>query len=276
MKNPLHGLLLAGGKSTRMGRDKADLMVVDGLSMRDRGMKLLGGVTAKSFLAIAGDDDRQYHHLTIQDLRENAGPMAGLESAFRHSPEAAWLVTACDLPFLTAPTLEYLVESRDPTSDATCFTSRFDGKPEPLCTIYEPSSHSSLERMLSGGVRCARRFLLSLTRKEIELPELSALDNCNRPEDLEEARLSLNHGRTLKNVLVEYCGVLREDAGCDSEEFQTRSVTAAGLWEELRMSRRLSLEIDSVKIAINDEFRSWNQPLTEEDKVTLFPPFAGG
>ena len=108
------------------------------------------------------------------------------------------------------------------------------------------------------------------------MPELSALDNCIRPEDLEEARLSLLHGRSLKNVLVEYCGVLREDAGCNSEKFQTRSVTAAGLWEELRMSRRLSLEIDSVKIAINDEFRSWNQPLAEKDKVTLFPPFAGG
>jgi len=276
VKKKPYGLLLAGGKSTRMGRDKADLMIVEGLSMRDRGLELLRAVTEKSYLAIAGDDHRNYDDPTIQDLRENAGPMAGLESAFSHSPEAAWLVTACDLPFLTLSTLEYLVDARDTTCDATCFTSRFDGKPEPLCTIYEPSSRAILERELSGGVRCARRFLSTLARKEIKLPELSALDNCNRPEDLEEARLSLSHGRSLKSVLVEYCGVLREDAGCHSEEFQTRSVTVAGLWEELRMSRRLSLEIDSVKVAINDEFRSWNQPLAEEDKVTLFPPFAGG
>ncbi|MBB81880.1 MAG: hypothetical protein CMN02_13015 [Roseibacillus sp.] len=276
MRTPTYGLLLAGGKSSRMGRDKADLKIVDGLSMRDSGMELLGAVTAQSYLAIAGDDTRNYNHPTIQDLRDNAGPLAGLEAAFRHSPEAAWLVTACDLPFLTSSTLKYLVESRAPSSDATCFTSRFDGKPEPLCTIYEPSAHPSLKKVLSEGIRCARRFLSTLNRKEIELPELSALDNCNRPEDLEEARLSLNHGRTLKKVFVEYCGVLREDAGCHSEEFQTRSVTAAGLWEELRLSRALSLEIDSVKVAINDEFKSWNQPLTEEDKVTLFPPFAGG
>ena len=51
-----------------MGRDKADLKIVDGLSMRDNGMELLGAVTAQSYLAIAGDDTRNYNHPTIQDL----------------------------------------------------------------------------------------------------------------------------------------------------------------------------------------------------------------
>ena len=259
-----------------MGRDKGDLVIVEGLSMRQRGMQLLDTVTEHSYLAIAGDDDRSYSFPTIRDLRQNAGPMAGLESAFAHAPDAAWLVTACDLPFLTSSTLNYLVEHRDSTRDATCFISRFDGKPEPLCTIYESSAHATLQKALSDKGGCARRFLSALTRREIDLPDYSALDNCNRPEDLEEARQTLAHGRSVKRILVEYCGVLREDAGLDSEEVQTGAATAAGLWEELRMSRALSLEIDSVKVAINDEFGIWSHQLNKQDKITFFPPFAGG
>ncbi|MEC9054663.1 MAG: NTP transferase domain-containing protein [Verrucomicrobiota bacterium] len=276
MSAPLNGLLLAGGKSRRMGSDKADLVLADGLSLRDQGLKLLNLVTEETYLSTAGDDRRTYHCNTIPDLRHDAGPLAGLEAAFARAPEAAWLVTACDLPFLTSSVLKCLREARDPGREATCFISRFDGKPEPLCTIYEPASAKALSHSLSEKAYCARRFLSSLDRRELDLPEKSALDNCNRPEDLQEARIALENGRSAKTIVVEYCGVLREDAGMSDEEVHTESATAAGLWEELRMSRGLSLELDAVRIAINDEFQSWNHPLANQDKLTLFPPFSGG
>ena len=276
MSAPLNGLLLAGGKSRRMGSDKADLVLSDGLSLRDQGLELLNLVTEETYLSTAGDDRRTYHCNTIPDLRHDAGPLAGLEAAFARAPEAAWLVTACDLPFLTSSVLQCLREARDPDREATCFISRFDGKPEPLCTIYEPASAKALAHNLSKKTYCARRFLSSLDRRELDLPEKSALDNCNRPEDLQEARIALENGRSAKTIVVEYCGVLREDAGMSNEEVHTESATAAGLWEELRMSRGLSLELDAVRIAINDEFQSLNHPLASQDKLTLFPPFAGG
>ena len=259
-----------------MGSDKADLVLSDGLSLRDQGLELLNLVTEETYLSTAGDDRRTYHCNTIPDLRHDAGPLAGLEAAFARAPEAAWLVTACDLPFLTSSVLQCLREARDPDREATCFISRFDGKPEPLCTIYEPASAKALAHNLSKKTYCARRFLSSLDRRELDLPEKSALDNCNRPEDLQEARIALENGRSAKTIVVEYCGVLREDAGMSNEEVHTESATAAGLWEELRMSRGLSLELDAVRIAINDEFQSWNHPLASQDKLTLFPPFAGG
>ena len=276
MTTPLHGLLLAGGKSRRMGSDKADLVVDSGLSLRDRGLQLLGAVTDEIHLSIAWDDQRSYQCATIRDLQPDTGPLAGLEAAFQLAPGAAWLVTACDLPFLTGSVLQFLREARDPDRAATCFTSRFDGKPEPLCTIYEPSTAMPLARALADEVRCARKFLSSLDRKELDLPDKSALDNCNRPEDLEEARLALRNGRTTKAIMVEYCGILREDAGSAAEELETTAATAAGLWEELRMAHNLSLELEAVRIAINDEFQPWSHPLTHRDKLTLFPPFAGG
>ena len=76
--------------------------------------------------------------------------------------------------------------------------------------------------------------------------------------------------------MVEYCGVLREDAGNDAENVETEAATAAGLWEELRMARALSLQLEAVRIAVNDEFQPWSYSLTDGDKLTLFPPFAGG
>ncbi len=276
MSAPLHGLLLAGGKSRRMGSDKADLVINGPLSLRDRGLQLLDGVTEATYLSVAQDDERSYNSCTIRDLRPDAGPLAGLEAAFRNAPESAWLVTACDLPFLTQEVLQQLCESRDPECEATCFTSRFDSQPEPLCAIYEPGAAASLTRALDSGVGCARKFLFSLERRELALIDQAALDNCNRPEDLEEARRALAGERTTKTIMVEYCGVLREDAGNDSENVETEAATAAGLWEELRMARALSLQLEAVRIAVNDEFQPWSYSLTDGDKLTLFPPFAGG
>ena len=273
---PLHGLLLAGGKSRRMGSDKAELVLSDGLSLRDRGMQLLHTATEGASLSIAADDQRSYQAPTVRDRRPDAGPLAGLEAAFHQAPEAAWLVIACDLPFLTESVLQTLSDQRDPTADATCFTSRFDGKPEPMCTIYEPSAATKLTAALESDLRCARKFLFSLNRREIALPDAAALDNCNRPEDLEEARLRLDTGESTKTIYVEYCGKLREDAGTKSEEVRTKAATAAGLWEELRMAKNLSLELESVRAAVNDEFQPWSHPLADHDRLALFPPFAGG
>lgn len=276
MDTPLHGLLLAGGKSRRMGTDKADLVVHDGLSLRDRGLQLLQSATDAPFLSIAADDDRSYSVTTLRDQREDAGPLAGIEAAFLHTPETPWLVAACDLPFLTREVLLHLVNHRDSSADATCFTSRFDGKPEPLCTIYEPAAAPKLKTALDNNIRCARKFLFSLERHEIELPQAMALDNCNRPEDLEEARLRKKQGDITKTIQVDYCGSLHDQAGTRSESVRTEAATAAGLWEELRMKNRFSLEIDSVRVAINDCLQPWTHPLADQDRVVLFPPYAGG
>lgn len=276
MSASLQGLLLAGGKSRRMGTDKAELVVQDGLTLRERGLQLLGSVTKDVHLSIAADDKTDYPHPTLADRRVDAGPLAGLDAAFHHAPDSAWLVLACDLPFLTEEVLSELITARDTKADATCFLSRFDGNPEPLCTIYEPSAAANLQSLLDDDVRCARKFLFSLNRHELALPEAAALDNCNRPEDLEEARLQLASGRITKTVTVEYCGPLREEAGKGSEDVETASATAAGLWEELRMSKNFSLDLDALKLAINDEFQPWTHPLQNGDRLALFPPFAGG
>ena len=75
---------------------------------------------------------------------------------------------------------------------------------------------------------------------------------------------------------MEFCGPLREQAGTMSATIRTTAATAAGLWEELRMDRNFSLDLEAVRVAINDEFQPWTHPLQNDDRVALFPPFAGG
>lgn len=105
MKSPLFGLLLAGGRSTRMGRNKASMVIgADGLNQGQRAVQGLLPVCQKVFLSLrdAQTAPEGCEHLEI--VRDNpsiSGPLAGILAAFEREPDAAWLVMACDLPFVT-------------------------------------------------------------------------------------------------------------------------------------------------------------------------------
>ena len=79
----------------------------------------------------------------------------------------------------------------------------------------------------------------------------------------------------MKTINIEYFAILREHAGLDSEVLQTNAATAAELFVEL--SDRYSFPtLNSVKVAINDEFSDWNAALNDGDMVVYIPPVAGG
>jgi molybdopterin-guanine dinucleotide biosynthesis protein A len=259
-----------------MGKDKADLAVHGGESLRDRGLRLLGDVTGRVLLSIAADDSRPYPFPTLADAIPDKGPLGGILTALESDPAAAWLVVACDLPMLGAETLAQLVASRDPSAEATAFRSDIDGVPEALCTIYEPGAADTLRETIATDTLCARHFLGSLRHHAIPLAVPGALRNCNRPEDLEELRLQAADGPVEKNLTLEFFAKLRDEAGCSSTLHTTRAATAAGLWDEVRLLHKLSLDLNTVRLAVNDEFTDWSHPLADRDRVAFMPPFAGG
>lgn len=273
---PLSALLLAGGKSRRMGRDKAELVIDGGPTLRERSLQLLHTVTDDCFLSIAADDERSYQTPALTDRAPHRGPLAGLEAAIHHRPDHAWLVLACDFPLLDVPTMKALCADRRIDRPATAFTSRFDGRPEPLCAIYEPGGGKRVSAYLAEGTRCARRFLESLAPHLVGLPNRNALDNCNRPEDLAEAAAIARDGVSTKRVAVEYFAQLRERAGTDAETRLTDAATASGLWEEVRMAHSFDLHLDTVRPAVDDRIVPWTTPLRDGDRVAFLPPFAGG
>lgn len=183
---PLYGLLLSGGASQRMRQDKAALDY-RGEPQLLRAWRLLQAVTSQAFVSVREDQrhDRLRAGLPqIVDTYDAIGPAAGILSAQERFPDVAWLVLACDLPMLDRETIDRLLAARDPRTDATAFASSHDGMPEPLCTVWEPSSHALLRQRHGDGHFCPRKALMQANITLLPAPG-AALDNVNTPEERE-------------------------------------------------------------------------------------------
>ncbi len=184
----LAGLVLAGGRSERLGRDKA-AVVLDGQPLLERAVRLLGAILPDVRIAIrpdqAGEALRQRFPLLF-DTMAGIGPAAGLLAAHAAAPGVAWLVMACDLPRIGVDELTRLVAARDPARCATAFRSPRDGRPEPLCAIYEPATLARFQRQVAGGGSSSPRGLLEgCAAVLLEAPAADQLDSINTREDLE-------------------------------------------------------------------------------------------
>jgi len=193
----LLGLVLAGGRSTRMQADKAALAY--GLRPQLATVyDLLARHVERAWISVRPDQARdplRSRFPQIEDGAAGRGPVAGILAAQARHPEAAWLVVACDLPRLDEATLADLVARRDRSCLATAFRGRHDGLPEPLCAIYEPAGREPLLAEVAAGRDCPRRFLMSHAVRLLDAAHPAALDNANTPADAEAARAALaGHG----------------------------------------------------------------------------------
>lgn len=197
MKLPLHGLVLAGGHSSRMGRDKAALIHADGRTLARRCHDLLREVgCGRVALSLRHDQEMPEGFSDagrVEIIRDPAGaslgPIAGILAGQRLEPQATWLVVACDLPRLDLTTLENLALSHRPDEPFLAYRSESDGLPEPLCAVYGPASLPVLERAHAADFRCPRKVLIRNDCRLLDLVTPRALDNANTPGDWESARL---------------------------------------------------------------------------------------
>ena len=185
----LNGLVLAGGKSLRMGYDKSSIEW-HGKEQRYYMADLLKQYCDEIFISCRADQQNEVdsHYKTLPDTFVDLGPYGAILSAFREKPDAAWLVVACDLPLLDIETLQYLVAHRNPSAVATTFESPFDGLPEPLITIWEPKAYPVLLSFLSQGYTCPRKALRNNDVHIIKAKNADALMNVNTPEELEKVK----------------------------------------------------------------------------------------
>lgn len=269
----MNGLLLVGGKSSRMGSDKSELILRNGLTQKERGIKLLESVCDQVFISTSENKGEEN---TIPDAFGSVGPLGAIASAQQADPDAAWLVLACDLPMLEQDHLQALVDSRDSTLDATYFTSSTDNLPEPLCAIWEPSSASAVRAALDNGKNCPRSVLISLDCKFLPSPGFWTLTNTNTEADLVEIRARLNQSNTVKKITVTYFAQLRELTGTHSEVIETDSETPAGLFEQLRAKHQLTCKRIGMMVAVNGDFTNWSHSISDGEEVVFIPPVAGG
>ncbi len=183
---PVWGLVLAGGKSSRMGSDKA-LLKQDGKTQLSRAVAVLAEHVERVFVSTradqAGDAERSKFE-QIVDRHEDMGPVAGILSAMDSNQEVSWLVLACDLPNIDDATIAYLVEHCSADHPVTADVSVYDGLPEPLCAIYRPRFRTVIDGFVEQGIICPRKMLIDSDTNLLAQPSPGALHNINSPEDL--------------------------------------------------------------------------------------------
>lgn len=191
----LNGLILAGGRSSRMGHDKGSIKWF-GKEHRFYLADMLSAFCSSVYISCREDQlmDIQHNNYNgIADAYPGTGPMVGILSAFKLHPRVAWLVVACDMPLLNEEAIKVLVRERDPGYIATTFQSPHDHLPEPLFTIWEPAAQPFLLNSLVNNYRCPRKVLNEQSTKIISSTYPEWLLNANTPEEAEKAkRIILN------------------------------------------------------------------------------------
>lgn len=188
----VNGLVLAGGRSRRMGTDKG-LLAYHGRPQQDVMMDTLELLCDKVYLSCRPDQAGEwaFNHEVLADTFTGLGPMGAILSAFRHEPDAAWLVVACDLPLLDEATLRFLLDKRRPAAAATTFRSPLNEFPEPLVALWEPKSYLLLLQFLAQGYSCPRKVLINAPVHLLDAPDPDALLNVNTPEEVDVAMQKL-------------------------------------------------------------------------------------
>jgi molybdenum cofactor guanylyltransferase len=196
----LNGLVLAGGRSVRMGYDKG-LIAWHGKEQQYYLADVLKSLCNEVYISCRSDQQKviDSKYQTLADTFIGLGPYGAILSAFREKPDAAWLVVACDLPLLDIDTLQYLKDNRNSSSIATTFESPYNSLPEPLITIWEPKSYPVLLSFLSQGYSCPGKALRNNDVTVLKAQNPEVLTNVNTQEELEKVqqvlqkKLPVNH-----------------------------------------------------------------------------------
>jgi molybdopterin-guanine dinucleotide biosynthesis protein A len=184
--------ILAGGKSTRMGTDKA-FVELEGQTLLSRMLALAKAVSRD--VRIVGDRQKfSTHAVVVEDIFRNCGPLAGIHAALRFSSTDRNLILAVDLPFITEEFLDFLI-ARSRSSSAEITVVRTEQGWQPLCAVYHRAvAHYAEDALRRGQYKIDLLFETANTCviSEIELlaagfsPQL--FRNLNTPEELAEAK----------------------------------------------------------------------------------------
>jgi molybdopterin-guanine dinucleotide biosynthesis protein A len=214
IRNPqsaIKGFIQAGGRSSRMKRDKAWLEV-DGAPMIERALAAVRPAAGRSGIIVnaANPQVERYERLAesrdarlIFDLHEHLGPLGGIHTALAHcaAGESA-LVLACDLPFITADLLSFLCEIHQdpiphsplPTPPAATVPLDQSNRPQPLAAIYDQSLEATVGQMLAANELRVDLLYSRVSTRRVSFAEFAHLRdaerffiNVNTPEEYRAA-----------------------------------------------------------------------------------------
>jgi molybdopterin-guanine dinucleotide biosynthesis protein A len=179
------GFVLAGGRSSRMGQDKA-LLTLGGEPLVQRAVRKLSAICAEVAIA-GGSEDLARFGRVIPDKSPGCGPLGGIVSALEQSSFEWNLFLPVDAPFVPVSALKVLLLMAA-GFPSVCVMGRVQGRMQPLCAVYSRKALGVLQQELAGG----RWKVLSAIEaagsvKAVDFEEASWFANLNTPEELAEA-----------------------------------------------------------------------------------------
>jgi molybdopterin-guanine dinucleotide biosynthesis protein A len=186
------GFVLAGGKSSRMGADKA-FLEFGGQTLLARALAVMGTVCDR--VAIVGDPAKfakygsSKYETVVADIFPGCGPLAGIHAALVHSPAELNLMLALDMPFVSRELLAFLRAAAE-GSDAIVTVPRSGKGLQPLCAVYRRDFSTVAEQALRAGKYKIDAVFSSVSVRVIEEGELAAAGfseqsffNVNTPQE---------------------------------------------------------------------------------------------
>jgi molybdenum cofactor guanylyltransferase len=198
----VRGYVLAGGGSTRFGRDKA-LVEFGGTPLLLQIVKLAR--TCASLVTVIASAER-YRHLDadfkiVEDRSPGEGPLGGIVTALQHTadsdPACRWnLILSCDMPFLTTAWLKFLTDrARSSSPETQIILPHSNHGPEPLCACYRTDASDTLKNVFDTGIRKVTAALKQLPTEVLDESAWKRFDsagrlfwNMNTPADFIEAQ----------------------------------------------------------------------------------------
>ena len=183
---PINGIVLAGGKSSRMETDKAELIYKE-VPQWKAAENLLNNFCKNVYISINHEQAKTWAKSEQQNFVEdkvkfkNKGPISGILSVADENTEEGFFVLGIDYPFLQLKNLIQLNNLRSESYEAICFEK--DGFVEPLCTIFEKSAIEKLKIYFEKGGESLSKFLKTIETKKVKIAEEHFLKNVNSKEE---------------------------------------------------------------------------------------------
>ncbi len=191
-KKDITGIILAGGKSSRMGTDKG-LLELNGKSFIAHIIDAVKPLVNTLIIVSDHTDHDQFGFERIEDSIKDAGPLAGLYSGLNHSTTNYNLVVSCDMPLITTNTLETLVRGHETKYEVTQL--EYKGKTMPLTALYRKDCELKIKALLDNGEKRMRYAVSQLETKTIIVDNRAsnALVNINTREQLNDIKHAIKH-----------------------------------------------------------------------------------
>ncbi len=269
-KEHITGIILAGGKSTRIGRDKS-LLHYQNKTLIQHSIDALQPLVS-TIIIVSDNPNHDYKNTKrVSDLIPNSGPVAGIYTGLHHSKTENNIVLSCDIPKINSIILKKLISNSFLSFDVVQLES--NGQQMPLIASYKKHCSEACLSAIKNGERRLQKVVKTLNTHTILLQkeERNSTININTPKQLKTL-----HMQTTKDIQlpIKYFGMLTEITNCTEEIINISKPLVSDLLALLYLKYPL-LEEKEFQIAQNQILITESTELTTHE-VALLPPFSGG